>query len=394
MKKLLAVLLSIVMVISLTSVSFASYKSDAQLRFDKEGKFKILVLADVQTDYPLPDDQVFFIEEAIRYSQPDLVVFTGDNVNNDDKRSYADMLGPVIEAGVPYTMVLGNHDEESSGGMTREEIVQEYQKYEGFLGYDADPSLHGAGTHNLPILSSDGSKLAFNLWMFDCGDYVYTSDGEWLGYDWVREDQIEWYNTVRDEMTAENGGEVVPSLVFQHIIPQEPCEKIFLPSEVALGEATINFQDGSKYTVIPDMTKYEGYLFEKCCPGYGNDGQWDAMVAGGDVLGVVCGHDHLNGFIATCDGIDMIMTPGCTYDSYYSNMIQGARVIELDESDTSTYSTYLLTANELAQNPESNLGHHDTGRSELSYNFYFYFEKIFSVLINIIRNMLTPSVVM
>ena len=386
MKKLLAIVLAVVMVFSVASVGFASYKSDAQLRFDENGKFKILILADVQTDYPLPDDQVFFIEESVRYSQPDIVIFTGDNVNNDDKRSYADMLAPLIEAGVPYTMVLGNHDQESSGGMTREEIVQEYQKYEGFLGYDADPSLHGAGTHNLPILSSDGSKLAFNLWMFDCGDYVRTSDGEWLGYDWVREDQIEWYNKVRDEMTAENGGEVVPSLVFQHIIPQEPCEKIFLPSDIELGEATINFQDGTTYTVIPDMTQYEGYLFEKACPSYGNDGQWDAMVAGGDVLGVVCGHDHLNGFIANCDGIDMIMTPGCTYDSYYSNMIQGARVIELDETKPTEYSTYLVTANELAQNPESNLGHHDSGRTELSYNFFYYFEKIFGFLIEILRN--------
>lgn len=394
MKKLLAIILSLVMVFSVAGVGFASYKSGAKLRFDENGKFKILVLADVQTDYPLPDDQVFFIEESIRYSQPDLVVFTGDNVNNPDKRTYADMLAPLIEAGVPYTMVLGNHDEENSGGMTREEIVAEYQKYDGFLGYDADPSLHGAGTHNLPILSSDGSKLAFNLWMFDCGDYVRTSSGEWLGYDWVRKDQIEWYNKVRDEMTAENGGKVVPSLVFQHIIPQEPCEKIFVPSDVKLGEATINFQDGTSYTFIPDMTKYEGYLFEKCCPGYGNDGQWDAMVAGGDVLGVVCGHDHLNGFIANCDGIDMIMTPGCTYDSYYSNMIQGARVIELDETKPTEYSTYLVTANELAQNPESNLGHHDSGRSEFSYNFFYYFEKIFGFLLEIIRGMFTTTPVM
>ena len=394
MKKLLAIVLAVVMVFSVASVGFASYKSDAQLRFDENGKFKILILADVQTDYPLPDDQVFFIEESVRYSQPDIVIFTGDNVNNDDKRSYADMLAPLIEAGVPYTMVLGNHDQESSGGMTREEIVQEYQKYEGFLGYDADPSLHGAGTHNLPILSSDGSKLAFNLWMFDCGDYVRTSDGEWLGYDWVREDQIEWYNKVRDEMTVENGGEVVPSLVFQHIIPQEPCEKIFLPSDIELGEATINFQDGTTYTVIPDMTQYEGYLFEKACPSYGNDGQWDAMVAGGDVLGVVCGHDHLNGFIANCNGIDMIMTPGCTYDSYYSNMIQGARVIELDETKPTEYSTYLVTANELAQNPESNLGHHDSGRTELSYNFFYYFEKIFGFFIEILRNAFSTTPVL
>lgn len=393
MKKLLAVLLSVVLVFSLASVGFAA-GSNTTLQFDENGKFKILVFADVQTDYPMQDEMIFFMEEAIRASDPDLIVFTGDNINNDDKRTYAQMLAPCIEAGVPYTMVLGNHDQENSGGMTREEIVAEYQKYEGFIGYDADPSIHGAGTHNLPILSSDGSKTAFNLWMFDTGDYVRASNGEWLGYDWVREDQIEWYKSVRDEMTAANGGELVPSLVFQHIIPQEPCEKIFLPTDIKLGEATINFQDGTIYTFIPDMTQYEGYLFERCCPSYGNDGQWDAMVEGGDVLGVVCGHDHVNGFIANCDGIDLIMAPGCTYDSYYNNMIQGARVIELDESNPWEYSTHLLTANELAQNPESNLGHHGGDRTEFSYNFFYYFEKIFGVFINILRNMLSGGIAM
>ncbi len=387
MKKFLSVILTVAMVFSVASVGFAGYKSDAMLKFDENGKFKILVLADVQTGYPMEEEMIFFIEEAIRFSEPDLVVFTGDNVNNPDLRTYDQMLTPVIDAGVPYTMVLGNHDEENSGGLTREEILQQYQKYEGFLGYDADPTLHGAGTHNLTILSSDEKSLAFNLWMFDCGDYVYNSQGERLGYDWVREDQIEWYDTVREELKEENGGQVVPSLVFQHIIPQEPCQKVFLQSDIQFGELTKNFQDGTAMTFIPDISQFDGYLFEPCCPGYGNDGQWDAMVAGGDVLGVICGHDHMNGFIADCDGIDMIMTPGCTYDSYYTEMIQGARVIELDETNTSDYSTYILTANELAQNPESNLGHHDSDRSELNYNFFYYFEKIFGFFFDIIRNM-------
>lgn len=388
MKKFLAILLVVVMLFSLPCSALAGYKSDAKLKFNKDGSFKILVLADVQTGYPMADDMVTFIEESIAYSDPDLVVFTGDNVNNPDKRTYKSMLTPLIKAGVPYTMVLGNHDEESSGGMTREQIVKEYQKYKGFLGYDADPSLHGAGTHNLPILSSNGKKIAFNLWMFDTGAYVHDSHGKYLGYDWVRKDQIDWYNKVRKEMVAENGGKKIYSLAFQHIIPQEPCEKIFLPTDVKLGEATINFEDGSSYTVIPDITKFEGFLFEKCCPSYGNDGQWDAMVKGGDVLGVVCGHDHVNGFIAKCDGIDMIMTPGCTYDSYYSNFIQGARVIELSEKDTSKYSTYILSANELAQSPESNLGKGESGRTESSYNFFYFFEMIFEYIYNMFRGIL------
>lgn len=392
MKKFMSVLLALILVFSLTTVGFAGFKDEAQLQFGEDGKFRILVLADVQTGYPVPEDMKNFIRESIEFSDPDLVVFTGDNINNEDLRSYDDVFGIVEDMGIPFTAVLGNHDEESSGGLTREEIVAKYQEYDGCLAYDADPSLHGAGTHNLPILSSDGSKVAFNLWMFDCGDYVRSSSGEWLGYDWVREDQIAWYNETRDAMTAENGGEVVPSLVFQHIIPQEPTQEIFVETDLNLGDLTINFQDGTSTTLLPDISKFkEGYLFEKACPSYGNDGQWDAMVEGGDVLGMVVGHDHINNFIVDCNGIDLIMTPGCTYSSYYNNMMQGARVIEIDENNPWEYSTYNLTSTKLAQEEDSLLGQ---DRTKFDYTISYYLEKIFSILMGILENLLGSYVVM
>ena len=384
MKKILAVLLAVVMMLSVASVSFAGYKDEAVLQFDENGNFKVLVLADIQTGYPVPDDMIAFIYESVDFAKPDLIVLTGDNINTEEIEAYDAVFGALERTGVPYTAVLGNHDQESSGGLTRDEIIERYASYDNCLVYDADPALHGAGTHNLPVLSSDGSKIAFNFWMFDCGDYVRSSKGEWLGYDWVREDQIAWYNATRDAMTAENGGELVPSLVFQHIIPQEPTEMIFAPTDINMGDLTINFQDGTSYTFLPDITKFDGYLFEKCCPSYGNDGQWDAMKEGGDVLGVVVGHDHLNNFIADCDGIDLIMTPGCTYTSYYEGMIQGARVIEINEENPWEYSSYNLTANQLALDENSGLGN---DRSELDYTISYYFEKIFAIFMNILRDL-------
>ncbi len=386
MKKALSVLMSICMLISLVTVAFAGYKDEAKLQFDENGKFKILVLADVQDDYPVQKDTITFINESLDYCQPDIVVFCGDNIMTEDIRAYEQVLNPIVERDIPFTLVFGNHDDESSI-LTKEEQLEQYQQFEGCLAYDADPSLHGCATHNLPVLSSDGEKLAFNLWMFDCGDYVYDSNGKYLGYDWVRKDQIDWYNTVREEMAAENDGELVPSMAFQHIIPQEPCEKIFLPTDIGLGEVTFNFADGTHLTVVPDITKYDGYIFEKSCPSYGNDGQWDAMVAGEDVLGVVVGHDHVNNFVADVDGVDLIQTPGVTFESYYNDMVQGARIIEIDESNPWEYTTYNVTTSELAQNENSQLGD-DEDRNQLSYDFNFIFEKIFGILYNIFKSYL------
>ena len=153
MKKLLSVLLAVIMLVSAVSVASAGYKEDAQLKFDENGNFKIMVLADIQTGYPVPDDMISFIFESVDFAKPDVIVLCGDNINTEEKEAYDDVFNALDRTGVPYTAVLGNHDEESSGGLTRDEIIERYMSYDNYIGYDADPSLHGAGTHNLPVLS-------------------------------------------------------------------------------------------------------------------------------------------------------------------------------------------------------------------------------------------------
>ncbi len=374
MKKLLAVLMAFVLAASLCVPAFGAGKADARLRFDKNGNFKILVLADVQDGYPMSEAVLAFIAESLDFAEPDLVVFAGDNVTNGDARGFDQMLQPLVDRGVPFTFVLGNHDE--GVGLDRDGILREYQRIDGCLAYDADPALHGAATHNLPILSSDGSKVAYNLYLFDSGANFTDSEGKWLGYDWVRKDQINWYDSVREELKAENGGELVPAMAFQHIIPKEVAEHVFIESPVALGDLTVNFQDGTSLTRIPDFSTFDGYIFETSCPGYGSDGQWQALVDGGDVVAMVVGHDHTNNFIANVDGVDLIQTPGVSYVSYHNNLYQGARVIEISEDDPWTYRTYCLTANELAAEDGSHLA--DSGeRSNFSYRLSAFFFKVF-----------------
>ncbi len=377
MKKIIAIFLAVVMTMSLVTVGFAGLKADAKLQFGSDGKFKMLVLADVQDNYPMKESVIQFIREALKYEAPDLVVFCGDNTTRGEEASIDQMVAPLVETNTPFTFVFGNHDDD--GELSNDEQLPYYTKYPNCLAYDADPALSGCGTHNLPILSSDGTKVAYNLWMFDTGSDARDEDGNWLGYDWVRADAIEWYNKTRDELTAENGGDVVPAMAFQHIIPQEPTREIFYESPISLGELTTNFSDGTQLTVIPDITKFEGFLLEKSCPSYGNDGQWDAMVQGGDVTGLVVGHDHTNNFIVNCDGIDLIQTPGVTYASYYSNMFQGARVIEINEANPREYETYLVTSNDLAVKDGSLLPELDD-RSEISYSFNLYFSKVFEFI--------------
>lgn len=374
MKKVLSIFLAVVILVS--GVVFASAKSDTTLQFDENGHFKILVLADIQSGFPVGEALKAYIAEAIDASDPNLVVFLGDNIMSAEDgtvESYwkgYDEVFPILESkGVPFTFVFGNHDDESAPTVTKEEMLKKYQSYDGCLAYDADPSLHGCATHNLPILSSDGNNVVYNLWFFDSGDYVYNEQTSRKGYDCVRRDQIEWYEAESAKLKAANGGEVVPSLAFEHIIPQEATQAVMFSLPFQLGKITRNFSDGTSATYLPNYFAFDGILSEAPCPSADNEGQWDSFVETGDVKACFFGHDHVNNFSVNVDGVDAVSVPGTTFKSYSSITDQGSMVITLDERDLSTYSTEILYTSDLAVKEGSNIPNQEHSETVTAYKF-------------------------
>lgn len=388
MKKILAVLLAIVMTLSLSSVSFAA-DSDYTLQFGADGKFDIMLVADAQDGFPIEEDFKNAFNQALDKAEPDLVIFLGDIVmgaetDEDYWAGYEDLLNPLIDRDIPFTLVFGNHDDQDSNkNSTKDEKLAKYMSFDNCLAYDADPALHGSGTHNLEILSSDGTKTAFNLWMMDSGDYI---EG---GYDCVRADQLEWYDAVSKELEAANGGKV-PSFMFQHIVPAEVAKQVMFTVNGNLGDgASTNFTDGTAATYLPNIFGFEeGWMFEQACPSPDCEGQWDAISERGDVLGVFFGHDHINTYVANVNGIDAVNVPGSTYNSYYDMLCQGFMVLSLDESDLSTYERTMLYTSDLALEEGSKLpeGNH----SKAYYQFANIFRPVMNFIVKAMRVALYP----
>lgn len=344
MKKLISIALSLILIFSLSAVAFAAVPGDNSiLKFDENGEFKIFNICDIQDNFPIHKTCVAFIKDMIEIHEPDLVILGGDN-STASKETKAAAIKELCEIFVStetyFTFVFGNHDDEQ--GVSREELLRMYKLYGGeyCLAYDPDPSLTGVATHNLTVRSSDGSKIAYNLYMFDSNSYCE------FGYDSVHEDQIQWYKNTAAEVKAANGGETVPAMAFQHIVVQEVYEKLFIESPWNLGDLTLNF-DGKYYTYLPISHNIkDGFLLEAPCPGYYNYGQFDAFVETGDVVAVFSGHDHPNTYTVTKDGVDIVNTPGASFESYGDNSVRGLRLITLNENDTSTYETQVLTVSE------------------------------------------------
>lgn len=342
----------LVLCLALTAVIPATALSDDTLRFDENGEFKILHICDCQDDYPAEENMLTYINYMLEVYEPDLVVLGGDNtVGLADTKELAieELVSPYVNHKVPFTLVFGNHDEEC-GAIKKDVLLTYYQKYGGeyCLAYDADPAISGTAAHNLPVLASDSNDVKFNVWLFDTGDYVRDENGDHLGYDSVRDDQIQWYKDTCTDL-KNFAGETVPAIAFQHMVVGEIYDAMFPKVPFDLSPITECYNNGKNYPIIcPDTSVFKGHLFEPPSPGIYNHGQYDAMLEMGDVTDIYVGHDHINTYEVEYKGINIVNTPGVTLHSYGNEMTRGSRLITVNEEDPTNVKSEVITYNELA----------------------------------------------
>lgn len=314
--------------------------TDTTIRFNENGKLKILHIADTHLNYDKHfDASIWVIAEACDVEKPDLVVLTGDNTHpNEDPEKTKKLINALMNIfesrNIPVAVTFGNHDAET-GSMTREDIMEYYQTFPCVISTDNSEGFKNCATFNIPVLASDSDKVNFNLWVFDSGDY---DEDEPRHYDRVRTEQIEWYKKTSAKLKAENGGKTVNSVVFQHIIVPEiydVLKKVDSKQPFAVNHI---YNEDEFYMFDPEEVNY-GTLNEKPCPGYYNDGQFDALVETGDVLAMFTGHDHTNAFGVRNQNIDIYTSPMTRYKGLAYTTQYGYRVVEIDEKDTSTYET-------------------------------------------------------
>lgn len=334
-KKSLCVLLSLVLLFGLSGAALTADAADITLRFGDDGKFKIVVFADCQDDDSPYQKMIDFMDFALTVEQPDLVVFTGDNVHVNTIAKFRTgcrkILAPINAHQVPFAYTFGNHDADkySNYDTAKAQMHDVYMESPYCLTYDAAPSTTGFGNCNIPIYASSGSDIAFNLWIIDSN--MYASDG---GYDNVHQDQQDWMVATNNALTA-SVGHKVNSMVFQHIVVPE-VYNCLIESEV--GTKTYN---GKNY-LLGLNDNAEGYLGEFPCPPNTNSGEFTTLKNMGGVIGIVTGHDHANSFVGHWQGIDFIQMPGMTFESYGDDACRGYGVIELNENNTSTYTSHTV----------------------------------------------------
>lgn len=307
------------------------------IKFNESGKLKIMHLTDTHIAEDNIDASLWLIKEACRREKPDIAVITGDNVHNYDSaektKAYIDRFMSVFDGqGIAAAVTFGNHDSET-GALSREELMEYYSSFPCHIKNDRGEKPFKSGTYNVPVLSKDGKGAKFNLWIFDSGDY----DGNGH-YGCMSAGDVEWYRKKSDELTEKNGGKPLPSLAFQHMIVPEVYDVLTKCSKRRLYSFEHIINKGEYYMFSPDNVNF-GTLNETPCSGGINFGQFDAMVKKGDVLAVFSGHDHTNAFGVRNQGIDIVNSLSTRSETDRFSTQYGYRIIEVDERDTSEYSS-------------------------------------------------------
>ena len=327
-------------------------EAPAPLKFGADGKFKILHITDIHCVQPVMDDDeireipenkhketINVIERLVEKTNPDLVVFGGDNVSgyweeftyDYIKQTIEDITEPIRKRNIPLGVVFGNHDGEV--GFHTEFQMMMYMEYPNCRSCLNDADVYGCGNCCITIKDSKGEKDALAIWLMDSNDYEKNPEGD-SGYDHVHDDQIAWYEKRAKELTEENGG-IVPAILFQHIPVQQELAGY---KEVTADDEYTFSRDGNYYVLGNEIL--EGRVREVPCPpnmsrDYSN--QLKSWKATGDIFAAFFGHDHVNDFRMNVEGIDLYQTIGAGYFTYGAE--HGGRLIVLDENKPRTLET-------------------------------------------------------
>ena len=301
------------------------------------GKLKIMHVTDTHIEDDNINYSLVLIARACDIEKPDVVIVTGDNVQNYDdsnktKEYIARFMKIFDERKIPVAITFGNHDSER-GPLSRRELMEYYNTFDCSVTNENGKELAENGTYNIPVLSTDGKEMRYNLWVFDSGDYDDAGH-----YGCVSAEDVAWYKEKSELITAENGKKIY-SLAFQHIIVPEVYDVLKKVNKHRLYSFSHMYNKKDFYMFDPTQVNF-GTLNETPCCGFPNYGQFDAMVEKGDVLGIFTGHDHTNAFGVKCKGIDIVNSLSTRYNGDRFATMYGYRIIEVEENDTSRYTSY------------------------------------------------------
>ena len=220
MKKTKLAVIFLLSGLALTACGSKAYApSEYILSLPWKDDFKIIQLSDIHlANKDDQDKQLAFLTKVINKAnangKADLIVTTGDLFTFADKTTAKRLFSFFDTFGIPWTVTFGNHDEQcyfSIDWLTGylNELNSNKDSYCIFKDIQDDNVF---GNANFAISLIKGGVAHSQVIIMDSNRYNF---GEYIGYDYIKQDQIDWYKSITDYSKV--GGEYLTSLLFFHI---------------------------------------------------------------------------------------------------------------------------------------------------------------------------------
>lgn len=337
-----------------TSSSFASFKKVYPDGTIADTDFKVITFTDLHLGSNSSAETIItltILEKHILREKPDLVVITGDICLGGGAAEAQIALNEVFERNSQYyAVVIGNHDGEGSG-LTREENTINYEAFPFCVTTIGPDTIYGYGNYMINILGPNNT-IKNTLVFLDSGDYTtsekclqYGFDFK-EGYDFIKPDQIEWYENSLNSIKAQNNGVMPISALFIHI---------------PLFEYGIAYNQAYDKNNTSDTSLLYGIRLEPECSSKINSGMFASILSLNSTKLVICGHDHVNDYSVLYQGVKFTYSQSMSYGSYFvrstGNLLSYFAMLEeptaeftdgatiLDFSNTDVVATQILNQN-------------------------------------------------
>lgn len=209
-----------------------------ELRVNKNGLFKIIQLADLHFSTgvgkcrePFPDTAVknceadprtlSFLEKVLDHEKPDYAVLTGDQVfgqsSPDSETTILKVLAPLIKRKIPYSIVMGNHDDDG-GSLSRRELVSFVSDLPYSLTELGPEDVSGYGNYVQQALGPRSDNPALTFYFLDSHNRSPNPKG-YPGYAWIEQNQLDFVKKEHDRLKPgqEAFTHIHMSMAFFHI---------------------------------------------------------------------------------------------------------------------------------------------------------------------------------
>ena len=264
--------------------------------------FNILQLTDLhitgsEETYKADIQAIDTVYTMIQRAQPDFIVLTGDVIFgregydvNDGMRALDVVCRLMDRIGIPWTWAFGNHDHSFFDRFSTDTTASMLAQSTTLKMYPADTSASGYSKGVFKLYNSNGA-LSMGLIILDSGNEIIDENGNIQGYDYIRDDQVEWYAGEVGKLKEQHGTSA-KTMLFFHIPVQE--------YETAWEEESPVF--GTKREPVYDSEE-QSKLFDRAV-------ELESTVA------MFCGHDHLNDYSVIYKGIQLVYSKSVDYIAY------------------------------------------------------------------------------